>query len=459
MLSQTEAKQLIAKVLSFSKADDCDVTVGGVEHANTRFARNSITTSGRATSIALRISSTKGTKTGTIATNETSDTALRAAVARSEELAALAPPDPEYMEPVGPQKYPEISSFDPATAAAGAKEMLPGVRAAIEGAEGKNLTAAGYFEREAAALAVGNKRGNFGYTTRTTADYSVTARTADGTGSGWGAGEGWHLSDVDAPAAARVAIGKSLRSQNPRRLDPGKYTVILEPAAVDEMMGFLAGSFNARNAEEGRSLLTRRGGGTLLGEKLFSEKVTARSDPFDPRLTASPWSGQVSTSLGGVGQFFFGGGGGGFGGYLPAQKMTWIEKGVIKNLAYSRYWAKKKGAEPTPPPGANLVLDGGENSIDDLVASTERGLLITRFWYIRFVNPQTVQLTGLTRDGVFLIENGKIAYPVMNFRWNESPANVLANLEAMSRPVRIGNSIVPAMKAKEFTFTSLSDAV
>lgn len=459
MLSQTEAKQLIAKVLSFSKADECDVTVGAVEQANTRFARNSITTSCRTTSIALRISSTKGTKTGSIATNETSDAELRAAVARSEELAAFAPPDPEYLEPIGPQKYPDISSYDPATAAAGAKEMLPGVRAAIEGAEGKGLTAAGYFERNAEALAVGNKRGNFGYTTRTTAEYSVTARTADGTGSGWGAGEGGRLSDVDAPAASRVAIEKSLRSQNPRRLAPGKYTVILEPAAVEEMLGPLFGAFNARTAEEGRSLLTRKGGGTLLGEKLFSEKVTARSDPFDPRLTASPWSGNVSTSLGGVGQFFFGGGGGGFGSYLPTEKMTWIEKGVIKNLGYTRYWAKKKGVQPTPPPGSNLILDGGENSIDDLVAGTERGLLITHFFYIRFVNPQTVQLTGLTRDGVFMIENGKIAYPVMNFRWNESPANVLANLEAMSRPVRIGGSLIPAIKAKEFTFTSLSDAV
>lgn len=459
MLSQTEAKQLITRILSFSQAGDCEVTVGAVESANTRFARNSITTSGRASSIALRISSTQGTKTGSIATNETSDAALRAAVARSEELAAFAPPDPEYMEPIGPQKYPDISSYDPATAAAGAKEMLPGVRAAIEGAEGKGLTAAGFFEREAAALAVGNKRGNFGYTQRTTAEYSVTVRTPDGTGSGWATSEGGHLSDVDAPNAARVAIEKSLRSQKPRRLGPGKYTVILEPAAVDEMIGPLLGSFNARNAEEGRSLLTRKGGGTLLGEKLFSEKVTARSDPFDPRLTASPWSGNVATSLSGIGQFFFGGGGAGFGGYLPTEKMTWIEKGVIKNLAYTRYWAKKKGVEPTPPPGSNLILDGEDHSLDDLVASTERGLLITHFFYIRFVNPQTVQLTGLTRDGVFMIEKGKLAYPVMNFRWNESPANVLANLEGMSRPVRIGGSLVPAIKAKEFTFTSLSDAV
>ena len=284
MLSQTEAKQLITKILSFSKADDCDVTVGAAESANTRFARNSITTSGRTTSIALRISSTKGAKTGSIATNETSDAALRAAVARSEELSALAPPDPEYIEPVGPQNYPEISSYDAPTAAAGAKEMLPGVRAAIEGAEGKSLTAAGYFERDAEFLAVGNKRGNFGYTQRTTAEYSVTARTADGTGSGWAEDSSFRIKDIDAPGLAATALRKARESVNPRRLDPGDYTVIFEPAAVADLIGFnFAGSLSARAAEEGRSYFSKKGGGTMLGEKVFHDSVTMKSDPLDKR--------------------------------------------------------------------------------------------------------------------------------------------------------------------------------
>lgn len=460
LITPDEAKKLIEKILSYSKADDCSVTLGASDTANTRFANNSITTSGRGSGIAIHISSILGTQTGSLASNETSDEALRAAVAKSEELARYAPPDPEYVEPLGPQKYPAIPAYDEATAQAGAKEMVPGLKAAIAGSEAKKLVSAGYFERTAEALALGNKRGNFGYTTTTACEYSVTARTADGTGSGWASGEGSRLGEVDAPAVARVAIDKAVLSQKPRRLEPGKYTVVLEAAAVAEMVPQIMMSFNARAAEEGRSLLTRKGGGTRLGEKMFAEKVTVRSDPFDARHPGVPWSGVVSTEMGGVGQFFFASMlGGDRSSFLPAEKVTWIEKGVVKNLFYSRYWAKKKGVAPTPWPNMGLIIEGEDHTLDELIQSTERGLLVTHFWYIRYVNPQTVQLTGLTRDGLFLIEKGKIAYPVMNFRWNESAASVLANVEMMSRPVLTGGRLVPAMKVREFTFSSLSDAV
>jgi predicted Zn-dependent protease len=132
---------------------------------------------------------------------------------------------------------------------------------------------------------------------------------------------------------------------------------------------------------------------------------------------------------------------------------------VVANLGYSRYWAKQKDAKPTPEPGSRLVIDGEDHSLEDLIRSTDRGLLVTHFWYVRFVNPQTVQLTGLTRDGLFWIEKGKISHPVTNLRWNESPANVLANVEMLGRPVRTGNRVVPAMKVRDFTFSSVSDAV
>jgi predicted Zn-dependent protease len=216
--------------------------------------------------------------------------------------------------------------------------------------------------------------------------------------------------------------------------------VVLEPAAVRDFMQPMLGfgsAFDARAAEEGRSLMTKKGGGTRLGEKAFSEKITIASDPFDTRNPGTLWA---------------------FSG-VPARKITWVEKGVVKNLTYSRYWAQKKQVEPTPNIGNGLMIHGEDHTIDDLIKSTKRGLLITHFWYIRFLNPQTVQLTGLTRDGVFMIENGKIAYPVMNFRWNESPANSLNKVEMMSREVRAGNYLVPAMKLSEFPVSSLSDAV
>jgi len=223
--------------------------------------------------------------------------------------------------------------------------------------------------------------------------------------------------------------------------------------------------FSARDAEEGTSLLTKKGGGTLLGEKLFSEKISARSDPFDPRNSGMPWLGEVATEIPNIGSAFFTGTGGPsiVGDFLPTRKTTWIEKGVVRNLGYDRYWARKKDVEPTPNPGTDLIIDGEDHSIDDLVKSTERGLLITRFWYIRYVNRQTLQLTGLTRDGVFMIEKGKISHPVMNFRWNESPARAMRNVEMLSQPAAVENyngvDIVPGMKITNFPVSSLSEAV
>ncbi|HEV8524550.1 MAG TPA: TldD/PmbA family protein [Terriglobales bacterium] len=460
MLTRDQAKALIDKILNLSKADECAVMVGAADLANTRFADNQVTTSGRSEGMVVSIASTIGTRTGNIRTNETSDDALRAAVARSEELARYAPPDPEYVEPISAQKYPEVAAYDAPTAGAAQKEMLPGIRAAITGSETKKLISAGFFERKAEVLALGNKRGNFGYHTATNTDYSVTARTRDGTGSGWASAERFRLADLDAPAVSRVAIDKAVLSQKPRALEPGRYTVVLEPAAVSGMMQLLFSSpFDARGAEEGRTLFTKKGGGTRLGEKMFSEKITARCDPFDPRNPGVPWVGEVPTELSEIGQFFFGGGSAQNHSFLPATRLAWIEKATVKNLVYSRYWAKKKDVAPTPRSSQSLVIDGEDHSLDDLVRSTDRGLLVTRFWYIRYLNPQTVQLTGLTRDGLFWIEKGKITYPVVNFRWNESPSNVLANVEMLSRPVRSGERVVPAMKVRDFNFSSVSDAV
>jgi predicted Zn-dependent protease len=218
--------------------------------------------------------------------------------------------------------------------------------------------------------------------------------------------------------------------------------VILEPAAVNDLLPLMMGGFNARQTEQGFSFLAKRGGGNLVGERIFTEQVTIRSDPSDPRLPGIPWS------AGGV----------------PAEKVTWIEKGVVKSLSYDRYWALQSGRKPVIY--SNFIMDGGTLSLEELVKATGRALLVTHFWYIRTVNPQTVQLTGLTRDGIFLIEDGRIKMPVTNLRFNDSPVNVLKNVGAMSKPVRTGNglerasgSIVPAIKTGSFYFSSISDAV
>ena len=278
-------------------------------------------------------------------------------------------------------------------------------------------------------------------------------RTADGTGSGYArsARRDWLI--LMLPRSPSVPRARPSLRQS-RASCPRRYTVILEPEAVADLLMFLFFSLNARNADEGRSFLSKPGGGNRLGEKLFADGVTLRSDPFNPRNPGTPWTGGGGEAGGGR----FGGGGGG----LPARRTTWIENGVVKSLAVDRYWAKKTNVEPVPLSGG-MVLEGSDKSLEALIAETPRALLVTRFWYIRSVNPQTVMVTGLTRDGVWLIENGKVVHPVNNFRFNESPVNLLKNLEATSVAVPAGSEFsaitVPAIRAHDFHFTSKSDAV
>ena len=187
---------------------------------------------------------------------------------------------------------------------------------------------------------------------------------------------------------------------------------------------------------KGEVLCQKRGGGTKIGEKIVDERVNLWSDPLNPEVPSGTWNG--------AGQ--------------PLKKTTWVEDGVVKNLAYSRYWAKEKDVEPIPFP-SNFIMAGGDSSLEDLIKSTKKGILVTRLWYIRSVDPQTLLYTGLTRDGTFYIENGAIKYPVKNFRFNESPIIMLNNLETLGKQVRVDGNLIPYMKIRDFTFTSLSDAV
>lgn len=453
--TEKECRQIAARALGFAKGD-ASVALGFGRESNTRFANNEITTSGADESVNVLVSVTKDSRTGRVSLNEVSDAALERAMKRAEELASLLPPDPEYSGPLPTQKYLDIKAEDDATAKYSASERVPGVRAVVEPAAKEGMNSSGFFQNGASVQCIANKAGNFGYQRSTGASFSATVRTADGTGSGWAQDASWRVGDLDAMRLATTALRKARDSAGPKKLDPSDYTVVLEPAAVADLVGV---NFNfalsARAAEEGRSYFSKKGGGTLIGEKVFHESVTIKSDPLDPRRPGSAWGGGGGFGGGGGGGGGFGGGGEGG---LASAPITWVESGVLKNLVYDRYWAKKNNREPTPGAG-NLVFEGGKETLESLIASTERGLLITHFWYIRVVNPQTMQLTGLTRDGVWLIENGKLAQPVMNFRFNESPGVLLNNVLGMSPAVRSGNSVVPAIKAANFTFSSLSDAV
>lgn len=281
-----------------------------------------------------------------------------------------------------------------------------------------------------------NSKGLFAYHRNTNLSFSVTVRTPDGTGSGWAQKDFNDMTLMDTREVSRVAMQKAELSREPKAIEPGKYTVILEPAAVSELVGNMMGAFFARSADEGRSFMSKKGGGTKLGEKIVDERISLYSDPNHPVVPFSPWSGDGR----------------------PQKKIYWIRNGVVENLFYDRYWAEKQGVEGAPPPNGG-VIEGGTASVEDLIKDTKKGILVTRLWYIRFVDPQTLLFTGLSRDGTFYIEDGKIAYPIKNMRFNESPIIMLNNLEALGKAERYEGNLVPSMKIRDFTFTGSSDAV
>ena len=440
MLTKDQFQELAKKAIAFTTFPECNISLNTTENAFIRFALNGVTTSGFVANQSMSVSVTREGKTGSTSVDEFDEKAIRDAVRGAEQLSDLSPANPEIVPPLGPQKYSTADNWVDATARARNPVLVPHVKAIIDAAKAKGLVAAGYFERNAGHFAIANKAGNFGFGRYTDAYLSTTVRNPEGISSGWASHPAVRIGDISGEAIGQTAVEKCLKWKNPVKLEPGKYTVVLEPTAVGDLLPLMAFSMQARAAEEGRSFMSKKGGGTQVGEKLFPEFVTVRSDPFDKLNPALPWGN----------------------GGLPSAPMTWIEKGVVKNLFYDRYYAMKAGKEPTPSP-SGLMLEGGTKTLDELISGVERGLLVTRFWYIRIVNPQTVQLTGLTRDGLFLIENGKVTSPVVNFRFNESPVRLLENTVAMGRPIRTrgGESgmIAPPLVVKDFTFTSISDAV
>jgi predicted Zn-dependent protease len=442
ILTKDEAQALLKKILSYSKADECEVNLTGSNTGNIRYARNAVSTSGSISQTNIVVSSAFGKKLGVATINELDDASLEKVVRRSEELAQLAPENPEYVPFLGPQKYQDSITYVPATGAITPKQRADAVAQSLQVAKDSKLVAAGFLEDANGFAAMMNSKGLFAYNTSTNVNFSITMRTQDGKGSGY-ATRGYNdIAKLDTKAATKIAADKGLKSATAQAIEPGKYTVILEPAAVAVLIENIFYGLDARQADEGRSFLSKPGGKTSLGEKLVDERVTMYSDPWNPELPTSPWTGDGRRQ----------------------EKTVWIEKGVVKNLTYSRYWAQKKGVKAVPSPDG-LIMEGGTKSLDELIKSTKKGILVTRLWYIRNVDPQTLLLTGLTRDGTFYIENGVIKFPIKNFRFNESPVIMLNNLEELGKVERTvsvesnTNYLLPPMKIRDFTFTSLSDAV
>lgn len=434
--TKEEAKKILEKALSFSKADTCEINLSGYNSGNIRYARNTVSTAGFSSNQSLAVQSSFGKKSGTATIDEFDDASLEKVVRRAEELAQLSPENPEFMEPLGPQEYDEAITFSESTANITPEYRAEVASSSIVPADAKDVTAAGFLNDSAGFSAMINSKGLFAYNKSTDVDFTVTMRTNDGTGSGWVKRDFNDVDKFDTDEAAKTAIDKAVLSREAKAIEPGKYTVILEPAASADLLRNMFRSLNARSADEGRSFMSAADGKNKIGQKIVDERVNIYSDPLNPEVPTATWNGQ--------GQ--------------PLKKTSWIENGVVKNLAYDRFWAKEKGVDPVPFP-SNAIMTGGDASLEDLIKSTKKGILVTRLWYIRSVDPQTLLYTGLTRDGTFYIENGEIKYPVKNFRFNESPIIMLNNLETLGKQVRINGNLIPYMKVRDFTFTSLSDAV
>ena len=443
ILTQDDTRRICDRVMALTKADECIVSVGGGRTGNIRFARNNVSTAGLVDNANLAVQVAFGKKQGTATINEFDDKSLEKVVRRAEDLARLAPDNPEFMPAVSKQQFKASQTFNAKTAAIGPEFRAQVAAYSIESCRKKNLVSAGFFFDRHAFDTIANSNGVFGHQERTELDFTCTVRTEDGRGSGWVKRSAIDVARFDPREAADVAIEKALRSVDAKALEPGRYTVILEPAATSDLIGYMLSGFDARQAGEGRSFLSKKGGGTRLGEKLFDSQVNVWSDPWDRDVAVAPWDNSTM---------------------LARERMDIIKDGKVAALDYSLFWAKKQGVRAIGAPG-NIIMGGTDKTTADLIASTKKGVLVTRTWYIRLVDPQSVLLTGLTRDGTFYIENGKIKHPIKNFRFNESPVTMLNNIEAIGKPQVIAGDevqysmLIPPMKVRDFNFTSLSDAV
>ncbi len=442
LLNETEAKQITDKILSFVKADDAQVSVGSEKYSYSRFAANAFLTSGNSVERSANITVWIKGKRGASSTSDLSEASLKAMVEQAEKVAEISPVDKEYLPTLELQKYKASNSFSDATADISLENRAKKISEILKQSEKAGVISAGFHEARAIASAFATKNKNFGFERRTYASLSITARTPDGTSSGYFQRSAIDINNLDTERIANESIRKTVEGRNARTVEPGVYTVILEPQAVEDLGG-IASQFNARLAEEGRSPFSAGEGKTKLGQKIFDERINILSDPWNALVPDSP-----SAQSG-----------------IPAAKIYLVKNGRLENLVYNRFWAAQKNTEPTPGP-VNTIMESSEkpSSIEEMIKSTKKGLLVSRFWYIRTTDPRTASSTGLTRDGVWMIEDGKIAYPVKNFRFNQSMIQMLApgNVEMIGTPERIGGgnaSLIPALKIKEFNFTSQSEAV
>jgi predicted Zn-dependent protease len=448
LLEPSQLESLTKKVIGFSKSEWCEVHIDSTHSANLRYAANMVTTSGSSVNSTIHITCANGKKSGSVSTNDLSDDGLSRAVKRAEEIASLAPDNEELMPPLSEKpSYKRSAQFDESSADASytANERSRIAEKAIKEAKAREFVTAGFLETMVSRFAMRNSKGLYVDDQKTRTTYSTTMRMEDGSSSGWNKSASQAIARLNAERTINRAAEKCAAWASPKEMDPGVYKTILEPSAAADLIQQFIWSLTAREAEEGRSAFSRANGGTALGEQVVNEKITISSNPNHP-LVPSGIYGESG---------------------LPTEQIDWVKDGKIVNFERNRFWAQKTGKKPIPGP-SNIIMEGTTQLPEDFIITAKpEGLLITSFWYIRDVDNQTLLKTGLTRDGLFWVENGEIKHGVMNFRWNESPIAVLKNVTDMSKAVvtapRDGwdgiPMLIPMLVVSGFNYSSLSDAV
>jgi len=445
LFSERDLRHTIDTVLRLAKstgAAETEVHVDEVADALTRFANNAIHQNVAEHGLTVSIRTVLDGRTARVTTNRIDEDSLRAAIDASLSLAQSQPKDPRLLPLPGKQRYRPVNRFVKQTVALTPEARARAVRRACDLAVKRGQTAAGVFSSGQSQAAVGNSRGLFAAYRETHAEFSITMQEAPA--ASWAKANAASVDDIDPQQLAERASERAHRATNAQELPPGKYTVILEPAAALDLVGFLFYDFAATALEDKRSCLNDR-----MGKQLFGKNITITDDAYHPLQLGAPFDGEG----------------------LPRERVLLVDRGVPKNLVYARTTAKAARKKPTghgfPLPNEygeaplNLVFSSGSSSLEEMIASTDRGLLVTRLWYIREVDPYEKIMTGMTRDGLFLVEKGKVTSAVRNFRFNQSILEMLRNVELLGPAVRASGEeafemVVPAMKVRDFHFSEVT---
>jgi predicted Zn-dependent protease len=440
LISPTEALSLIELAIAQSQAEGIFVSLSNSETALSRFSENQISQNIRKHTFSLTVTSYFGRRSASASTTELAPEAIIQTLRRAEDLARVAPEDPEWVDLLPPQTYAErLPAFDQATANLSPLKKGEIIQQVCSLCKKAGVNGSGTLSTKVTLNAIGNSAGLRGCDRTTEADFSFTARVENG--SSWNQCTAWSIDQLPILELTIKVIERAIASRNPQGIEPGDYTVIFEPNAMASLLPWVIWNLDARAADEGRSFMSRSDDtgqpvGNKLGEQLFSSIIEVQRYAAHPLLQA--------------GRFFSDG--------LSNDNLDIIKDGIPQTLAYSRYWAKEQNTKPTGSMYP-IVMTGSDQTVADLIASTERGILVSRAWYVRFVNPKTLEVTGMTRDGTFLIENGKLVHPIKNLRFNQCLPTMLKNVVAVSQAQRCGGSVIPGCKVENFHFSSITDSV